>query len=207
MEPLPPEPRAPARGAALLLPRLLRALALRPETYAEVADDPQAGLQGGIVIVLGGVMEAAVRAAMPGAEPLDTGLVLYSTIAAFIGFLLWSGILWFVGTRLLEHPREFPAVVRGTAFAHSPAVVYGIAVVPPLPEWEGLVRAATLVWFLLALYAATRGIFRLSARRALAPFAIALLGRLLVEAAPYGLRMVPGTSAPTPPDSQPSATV
>jgi hypothetical protein len=120
-------------------------------------------------------------------------LVLGWILAAVIGWLLWSGILWVVGTRVFGHDAEFGAIARVVALAHATGLLYGAAALPGLTEWEGLVRLTTLLWFLGTLFVATRAVFAVPVRRALLIYLVALACRVVVEQAPTGLRMVPGT--------------
>jgi hypothetical protein len=180
------------RPASLLLPRLIGALSCSASTYRDVARDPYAGLQAGIIVVLAGVIEASVDAAVHGHPQVDALLLATGVVAAVIGWLLWSAILWIAGARMLGHDAEFLMALRGVAFAHATSLPYGLGVIPVLTPWTGLLRVATLLWFVLALYAATRGIFDLDHRQALQVFGVAVVGRILAELLPYAIRLVPG---------------
>lgn len=187
----------PQRGpSGLLLPRVLGALLLRAETFAEVARDDRAGVQAGLVVLLGGVVEAAVYAAVHGLPAVHSSLIFLWMLAALIGWIFWSILLWLVGVRLFEHAADFTAVARAVAFAHAPTLVYGLGAVAGLTRWEGLIRALSLAWFSGTLLAATRGAFQVPLRRALAILLVAFVGRVAVELAPQGLRMVPGRTPP-----------
>lgn len=175
--------------AALLLPRLIGALSLRARTFAEIGDDPNAGPQAAIVVIVGGFLEATVHAAIHRETAVDSTLVTWSVLAALIGWLLWTGIVWVVA-HLFEHPVGFGVVLRAIAFTHASTLVYGLAAIPALTAWEGLVRALSLLWFGAMLFAATRGVLAVGARRALLVLAVAMLGRLAIELAPQALSLV-----------------
>ena len=155
------------------MPRVAGALALRPQTYGEVAGDEGAGIQAGLLVVLVGMIEASVLETAHG-DTLDSFSALYGVLAALIGWVVWSGILFVVAARLFEEPVEFRPLLRAVAFAHAPSLVYGAAALPPLTEWAGLILLATLLWFVAALYACARGAVNVSPGRAAAITASAL---------------------------------
>jgi len=158
-----------------LLPRVAGALLLRPRTYREVGEDESAGIQAGLVIVLVGVIEATVLSTAHGAPALDSEQMIYSVLAALIGWLVWSAIVFAVGARLFGHPLDFRAVARAVAFTHAPALVYGIAAVSPFTEWRGLALIASLLWFAAALVACVEGLLQVTTSRALGITAAALV--------------------------------
>ena len=153
--------------SGLLLPRVLGALLLRTRTYAEVSDDANAGIQSGMIVVIAGILEGTVSAAAHGDPAVESTQVLYSVSAALIGWLLWSLLLFAVGARALGHSSEFPRVVRAVALTHAPVLVYGLAAIPGLQLWAGLLLVISLIWFAAALVAAARGVFGVTQVRAL----------------------------------------
>ena len=155
------------------MPRVAGALALRPQTYAEVAHDESAGFQAGLLVVLVGIIEASVLETAHG-DTLDSLSALYGVLAALIGWAVWSGILFVVAARLFDEPIELRPLLRAVAFAHAPSLVYGAAALPPLIGWTGLILVATLLWFVAALFACVRGAVGVSPARAAAITASAL---------------------------------
>ena len=161
------------------------ALLLRPATFREVAGDEFAGVQAGLLVVLVGIVEGTVQASVRGETALDTVQVLYSVVASLIGWVVWGGVVFLVGARLFEYALDFRRVLRAVAFAHSPMLVYGLAAVPPLTRWDGLVWAVSLLWFASALVACVRGVMEVPLGRALGITAVALAGREVVHQALY----------------------
>ncbi len=151
---------------------MVGALLLRPATYREVAVDESAGIQAGLLIVIVGVTEGAVR---------STALV-YSVLAALIGWLVWSAVVSVVAGRLFNHPIAFRVAARAVAFAHAPALVYGLAAVVP-SQWEGLVWGASLLWFAAALVACVEGLLQVALSRALGVTATALVTHEVIHQA------------------------
>jgi len=179
--------------ARLLLPRLLGALSCRVATFREVAADPYAGIQSGIIVVIVGMLEAAAHARLHDPPELATIEVMFYVLASLIGCVMWTVILWLTGTRIFGHAVEFGGVLRAVAFAYATSLPFGLAAVPVLVPWNGLLRATTGLWFVFAMYGATRGLFDAAHRRAAAILGVSLAARLLVELLPEGLRLVPGT--------------
>jgi hypothetical protein len=166
----------------LLLPRVAGALALRPQTYGEVAEDEAAGIQAGLLVVVVGILESSVLAAVHD-EALDMPSVLYGVLAALIGWIVWSAILFAVAARLFEEPIDFRPLLRAVAFAHAPGLVYGLAALPSLTGWAGLLLVVSLLWFVGALFACVRGAVAVGAGRAAAITASALFAHEVLHQA------------------------
>lgn len=152
--------------SGLLLPRVFGALLLRTRAYAEVASDVHAGIQSGMIVVIAGILEGTVSAAVHQDPMVESTQILYSVTAALIGWFLWSFLLFTVGARAFGHSSEFPPVLRVIAFAHAPVLIYGLAAVPGLQRWAGALLVLSLLWFAAALVAAARGVFAVTALRA-----------------------------------------
>jgi hypothetical protein len=187
----------PPGRPGLLLGRLVGALCLRSGVYAEVAADPRAGLQCGILVAAVGATEASVHAAVHHGGSLEATMVVEAVLAGAIGWLLWSALAWFLPKKAFGLEREFREVARAVGFAHGSGLSYGLGLVPALTPWVGLVRLLGLLWFLGALHAAMRGLFGVGASRALRVTLLVVGGRILFdlfvgEVLP-NLRLVPGT--------------
>jgi hypothetical protein len=166
-------------ASRLLWPRVLGALLLRVPTYRAVVLDQAASLQAGLVVVTTGVLEAVVRASVHGDATVESTSIVYSVLAALIGWMVWSAIVFVVATRVLTRDfavdLEFRAVTRVVGFAHSPSLLFGLAALPGVSEWAGLVLVVTLAWFVAALAAAVRGLTGAPLGRTLAITGSALL--------------------------------
>ena len=170
----------------LIVPRLGGALLLRPSAYAAVAADANAGLQCGIVVLVGAIFEAASSAALHGEAILEAREILPAMIAAPLGWFIWGGIVWLVGVRALGHSAEFAALMRAIGLAHAPGLILGIALLPGLAILTGTLYLVSLGWFVAALIAAASGALGVPPRRALLVVAIALAAH---ETLRQGLRL------------------
>ncbi|MGH7896462.1 MAG: hypothetical protein ACREQQ_00800, partial [Candidatus Binatia bacterium] len=135
-----------AGQSRLLLPRVIGALSLSQRTFAVVAADGSAGVQAGLIVVLAGIVEGSVVSSVHGETTLDTGQLVYSVVAALIGWVVWGGVVYAVSTRIFDHPAELRPVLRAVAFTHAPALVYGLALIPGLTTWAGLLLLLSLLW-------------------------------------------------------------
>ena len=169
-------PLSSVRGAtALLLPRVLGALALRRSVYADVAKDPIAALQSTLVVLMSAAIEGAAFAAFHGEDAFDTREIVPMFVAAPIGWAIWGGIVWLVGVRALQHPGEFPAIMRAIGMAHATGLILGLALVPGLSILTGALYIVSIAWFVGALWAAIGGALGLQPERALLVTAVSLV--------------------------------
>ncbi|MCY3912189.1 MAG: YIP1 family protein [Chloroflexi bacterium] len=163
----------------LLVNRMIRAARLERLLYAEVAADITAMRQAIQVVVIVALVTAF--ATLVG-DLLHSQLrmtailgLIFSPILGIIGWLAWSGITWFVGTRLIEpgiQGVEFRQVARAAGFAEAPAILGIVAFIPVL----GVVwQLALLVWVLAAGFVAIRESMHLTNRQAVTTLIAALV--------------------------------
>jgi hypothetical protein len=118
-----------------LIERMIAAAKLDIHLYEEVEADADATSQAALVVGLVAVA-SAIGGAGAGAPGFFGGL-----IAAFIGWLAWSGITYLIGDKLLGGTATWGELLRTIGFAQSPGVLYVLAIVPVV---GGLVRLAVL---------------------------------------------------------------
>jgi hypothetical protein len=126
---------------ASLTERMIGAAMLRVATYEEVEADQTATSQAAIVVTIVAVAGAIGNYFRNGGRG-----IIGAVIAAFLGWLLWAGITYFIGTRLFEGTATFGEMLRTLGFAQSPGVIMVLAIVPIL-GW--LVIAAVALWQLV----------------------------------------------------------
>jgi hypothetical protein len=127
---------------ASLTERMIGAAMLSVATYEEVEADQTATSQAAIVVAIVAVAGAIGNYFRHGGRG-----IIGAVIAAFIGWLLWAGITYFIGTRLFGGTATFGEMLRTLGFAQSPGVIMILAIVPIL-GW--LVIAAVALWQLVA---------------------------------------------------------
>jgi hypothetical protein len=119
------------KGAALL----------HTDTYEEVeADQTATGQAAGVVALV------AVAQAIGGAGEGGAGIVA-GAISALLGWLLWAGITYLIGAKLLGGTATWGELLRTLGFAQTPGVLYVLGFIPVL---GGIIRFAVAIWVLIA---------------------------------------------------------
>jgi hypothetical protein len=110
-----------------LTDRMIRAARLETSVYEEVEADPAATQQALWVVIIAAAAEGigiAIRAAMQGRAGgvIIVGLIL-GIISALIGWIVWSYVTYFIGTRLFRGTATPGEMLRTIGFAQSPRVL------------------------------------------------------------------------------------
>jgi hypothetical protein len=127
-----------------LLKRMIGAACLDARTYEQVEADP--GSMSGAVFT---AVVASLAAAL-GTGARDFTSLAGGTLAFLIIWMIWVGLTYFIGTRLLPEPAthsNLGEVVRTTGFSASPGIFRIFAVLPSItvPVFIGVT-----FWMLLA---------------------------------------------------------
>jgi hypothetical protein len=134
---------------------LVRAAFLDVDFYNEVEVDVSLNKQVTVVVVLANVL-AGIGAALATGSPAYLGAIA-GAITGLVGWIVWSAIALFIGTRFLGGTADFGQMARVIGFAFTPLV---IGIIP----WLGFVGAA---WALLATVIAIREGLDVSTPRAI----------------------------------------
>ena len=126
-------------GTRSIVDRMRGAAMFDVATYEEVEADTSATGQAAIVVVLAAVA-AAIGNAFRGGLGIFGGLV-----ASLIGWLIWSGITYMVGTRVFNGTATWGELLRTLGFAQAPGVLMVLAIVPVLGQ---LARFGIWLWML-----------------------------------------------------------
>lgn len=137
------------RGAALL----------DVPTYEDVEHDTTATGQAAGVVGLVAVASAIGSIGHGGFA------VAFGVVWAFIGWLLWSGVTYFIGTSLFAGKATWGEVLRTVGFAQAPGLLLLFGFLPIL---GGLVRLVVFVWLLVAVVVALRQALDISTGKAIA---------------------------------------
>lgn len=160
-----------ARGS--LTQRMMGAAMLNVATYEEVEADRTATSQAAIVVAI-----VAVATAI-GAIGEGTGGIIAGLIGALVGWLVWSAITYFVGTKLFGGTADLGEMLRTIGFAQTPGVLNVLGIIPIL---GGLVRFVVFLWVLVAVVVAIRQALDFSTGKA--------VGTAIVGAIAYWLIMM-----------------
>jgi len=120
--------------------RMKRAAMCDVDTYEEVEADTTATGQAGAVVALVAVAQG-IGAAGSGVTGIVGGMVI-----ALLSWLIWSGVTYLVGDKLLGGTATWGELLRTLGFAQSPGVL-GIFVI--LPVVGGLFTFAIPIWILV----------------------------------------------------------
>lgn len=131
-----------------MLNRIIGVLKLDANTYEEIEADPNATSQAAIVVavvaIVGGLIGGGISAAMGGDF---LGAFLTQLLSAFIGWIIWSAVTYFVGTSLFGGKATMGEMLRVLGFAQAPGILGIIPVCGAFVGW---------VWTLACTFIAIR---------------------------------------------------
>lgn len=127
--------------------RMLAAALLKSDVYEEVEADTDATRSAAIVVIIVS-LATAIGEANAGAVPAAAGL-----LSALLGWLIWSGVTYLIGDKLLGGTATWGELLRTIGFAQSPGV---LAVFGVLPFVGSALRVVLSLWILAAVIIAIR---------------------------------------------------
>jgi hypothetical protein len=135
---------------ATLQERMIGAAMLNPATYEEVEADQTATGQAALVVVI-----AAVSG---GLASLRYGpmLVMWTIVAALIGWAVWAFLTYYIGTKFMPEPQtsaDMGQLLRVVGFAMAPGVLGILGIIPFLGV---LIRFVLSLWQLAAMVIGVR---------------------------------------------------
>jgi hypothetical protein len=139
--------------------RLINAARLDSMTYEELEGDQNATPQAALVVVL-----AAASLAL-GTSSAGWSVVLSMVASDLLGWLLWSGITFLIGDKLLKGTASWGELQRTIGFAWSPGLLSGLRAIPVLDVPLQIIIA---LWKLLAVIIAIRQALDFSTGKAIA---------------------------------------
>jgi hypothetical protein len=131
----------PTTAQRSIVDRMKGAALLDTATYEEVEADTTATGQAAVVVAIVAVA-SAIGALRGGGASIIGGLV-----AAFIGWLIWSGVTYLIGTKVFGGTATIGELLRTIGFAQSPGVLLVLGIIPIVGL---LVRFAVWIWLLIA---------------------------------------------------------
>lgn len=124
-----------------MIDRMKGAAVLDVRTYEEVeADTTATGQAAGVVLLVAAAQ--AIGAVGSGGRGIIAGAV-----AAIVGWLIWAGITYLIGDKLLGGTATWGELLRTLGFAQTPGLLAVLGVIPLL---GGLVLFGTAIWMLIA---------------------------------------------------------
>jgi len=135
---------------ASITERMIGAASLNAATFEEVEHDVNATGQAMVVVVLSSL------AAGIGALGSGFMALVATTIAALLGWVVWAGLTFLIGTKLLPEPQtksDVGELLRTIGFSTSPGILRILGFIPVL-GW--LISLAASLWMLVAMVVAVR---------------------------------------------------
>lgn len=131
--------------------RMIKSALLDPKIYEEVEADKESMGQAAIVVILSSVAAGIGAIGTNG----FAGLV-FVTVAALIGWLVWAFLTFYIGTKLLPEPEtksDYGELLRTIGFASSPGLIRILGIIP----WIGtIVFVIGGIWMLVAMVVAVK---------------------------------------------------
>jgi len=131
--------------------RLIGAAKLDVNIYEEVEADTSALGQAMAVVVM-----ASIAAGIGSLRDGGVMGLLMTTIAALVGWFVWAGLTYIIGTKILPEPQteaDMGEMLRTIGFASSPGLLRVLGILPVLGALVGLL---TSIWMLVAFVIAVR---------------------------------------------------
>ena len=134
-----------------MLSRVLGVFRLDANTFEEIEHDQGATGQAALVVVivalLGGLGSAALSAVVAG-DFISGVLGFFATlIAVLVSWIIWSGVIYLVGTSLFGGKADLGEMLRVVGFAYAPQA---LSIVPCIGWFLGI------IWTIAALYVAVK---------------------------------------------------
>ena len=134
-----------------LIGRMIRAARLEPALYEEVEADEGALEQALFVVLI-----SSLAAGVGGLRVAGLAGLIVSVIGALLGWVVWAGIVYVIGTKLLPGHKtqtDMPELLRTLGFASAPGVIRVLGIIPGL---GALATFTASLWSLVAMVIAVR---------------------------------------------------
>jgi hypothetical protein len=161
---------------------MVRAARLDVSLYNEVEADLNATNQALTVVVItaiAGGIGAALGSAVAGQPSGIVGGLIGGIIAELLGWLVWSWVMYFVGTRFFGGTATYGELLRTLGFAYSPGVLLVLRFIPVL---GGLITLIVFIWRILTGFIAVREALDIDSGKTVATIIIGFIGYIIVVA-------------------------
>lgn len=155
--------------------RMIGAAMLDVATYEEVEHDQTATGQAAMVV---GIVALARAIGSLGA---GFGVLVGGIVMAFVGWLVWCGITYFIGDELMGGDATWGEVLRAVGFAQTPGVLAVVGIIP-LIGW--LVSLAASIWVLVAAFIGLRQALDLDNVKTLITVVLGWIAMMILMAIP-----------------------
>jgi hypothetical protein len=148
--------------------RAIRIVKFDVAVYNEIEKDEGATQEAWLIVIITSLLAAigagVAATAIPQAGGSFFGTFVGSLISGIVGWLLWSLVTWFIGTRLFQGQATYWELARTLGYASAPKILGLLAIVPCLGAIAGIVGA---VLSLIAGFFAVREALDLTTEKAI----------------------------------------
>ncbi|HET8524919.1 MAG TPA: YIP1 family protein [Thermomicrobiales bacterium] len=158
-----------------LVDRMIGALRLDARTFEGIEHDTGATGQAAIVVILAAIAGGIGTVGEEGGQGFFAGI-----ISSLIGWAVFAGFAYFVGTRLLAGPAtqsSWSEVLRTLGFAYTPMILTVLGFIPIL---GAIISLIAFIWFLAAGVIALRQALDMDTGRAVMVGVVAWLLQIVV---------------------------
>jgi hypothetical protein len=169
-----------------ILDRMIRAAKLDVSLYEEVEKDAAATNQALLVVVITSICSGIGTAISSGAGGFVFGLFA-GVVSALVGWLIWSFITYFIGTRIFKGPQTeatYGQLLRCIGFSDSPRA---LAILSFIPVLGGIVAFVAMIWSLVAMVVAVRQALDFTTGRAVVTCVVGFIALIVISAVVGGL--------------------
>ena len=152
--------------------RMKGAAMLDIATYEEVEHDESLTTQAAIVVLI-----AAIARGVGGFNSGENGIIV-GVVAALFSWLVWAGITYLIGDKLLKGTATWGELLRTLGYAQAPAELFVFGFLPAL---GGIIGAIVGIWLLVTGIVAIRQALDVDTGKAILT---AFLGWLVAVAIP-----------------------
>ena len=174
---------------ASMIDRMIRAAKLDIHLYEEVEAD-----KGALGQAMGVVVLASIAGGLGSGSQGGLSGVLIGTIGALIGWLIWAGLTYLIGTKILPEPQtraDLGEMLRTIGFASSPGLIRLLGLIPGI---TGMVFVVSGIWMLVAMIIAVRQ--ALDYKSTLRAVGVCLIGWLIQGLVLFLVLLMFATSGP-----------
>jgi len=173
-----------------VLDRMVRAARLDVSLYEEVEKDAAATNQAILVVVITSICSGIGTAIGEHLRIGPSGLIFglgVGIVSALVGWLIWSFITYFIGTRIFKGPQTeatYGQLLRCIGFSDSPRA---LAILSFIPVLGGIVAFVAMIWSLVAMVIAVRQALDFTTGRAVATCIVGFIALVVISAIVGGL--------------------
>jgi hypothetical protein len=163
-----------------LTDRMIRAARLDVALYNEVEADLSATSQALTVVIISSVaagIGGAIAGAIAGRPSAIIGGLIGGIVAALLGWLVWSYVMYFVGTRMFGGTATYGELLRTTGFATSPGVLRILSFIPVV---GGLISLVVAIWMIVTGFVAVREALDISTGSTIATIIVGIIAEFIV---------------------------